>query len=97
MARHFGRPSFGRTDHGEDGALRDRFRFLFMFPIGLLTKAKANIVVIPASPQQIMDAFPKRKGSGVSAEREDESNVMLTSSKKTVATARRPVRMTQPK
>ena len=81
----------------EDGALRNRFQFHNMFPIGLPTEAKENIVVIPASPQQITDAFPKRKGSGVSAEREDESNVMFTSSKTTVATARLPVRMTQPK
>ena len=61
----------------EDGTLGNRFRFLYMFPIGLPTKAMDNIVVIPASPQQITDAFPKRKGSGVSAEREDESNVMV--------------------
>ena len=42
----------------EDGALRNRFQFHNMFPIGLPTEAKENIVVIPASPQQITDAFP---------------------------------------
>jgi hypothetical protein len=62
----------------KDGALRNRFQFLYMFPIGLPTEAKENIVVIPASPQQITDAFPKRKGSGQSGERADESNVMLS-------------------
>jgi hypothetical protein len=61
----------------EDGTLGNRFRFLYRFPIGLPTKAKANTVVVPASPQQITNAFPKGKGRGVYAERKDESNVML--------------------